>query len=94
MVRKILFWGLEIEKETMVMVAETAESLGSTVNMPCMSGNLHWMSKAGSLATKSLKLNLGYIKGNSYTELKIFLLKIDEGEQTSHVVWKMSKESN
>lgn len=34
------------------------------------------------------------MKDNSYTELKTFLLKIDEGEQTSQGVWKMSKESN
>lgn len=41
MVRKILFWGFEIEKETMVLVAnEVAESLGSTMNMAWMSRNL------------------------------------------------------
>lgn len=34
------------------------------------------------------------MEDNSYTELKIFLLKIEEGEQISHGVWKMSKESN
>lgn len=41
MVRKIWFWGFEIEKETMVLVAnEIAESLGSTMNMAWMSRNL------------------------------------------------------
>lgn len=39
------------------------------------------------------KENLG-MEDYSYTELRIFSIKIDEGVQTSHGGWKMSKEPN